>query len=264
MEVLSHGHVLAEGPRGLPDGSVLFSDVVAGGVHRIGPDGGAPETVIERRRGVGGLLPDASGGIVVTGRDLAVSDQQGELRTVLAVGGQVVEPGGPLDGAGGVLVGVLRYRPIAGEDPVPGEVWHLPVSGEPVILARDVVWPNGIGVSPDRATLYVSDFADSLVLAYERDGSGRRVFARSPRGSCDGLAVDAEGGVWTALGPGGGVARFAPDGSLSEIIEIPDEFVSSVSFAGPDLRDLLITTATSVLRGHAPVAGLAIPPAAFG
>ena len=35
------------------------------------------------------------------------------------------------DGAGGVLVGALRYRPMAGEAPVPGEVWHVPAGGEP-------------------------------------------------------------------------------------------------------------------------------------
>ena len=95
-----------------------------------------------------------------------------------------------------------------------------------------MLWPNGIGLSPDGATIYVSDFAESVVLAYDRDGGGRRVFARSPRGSCDGLAVDSEGGVWTALGPGAGIARFAPDGALAEIVELPDEFVSSVAFAG--------------------------------
>ena len=59
MEVLSHGYVLAEAPRELPDGSVLFSDAIAGGVHRIPAGGGPAEVVIEKRRGIGGLLPDS-------------------------------------------------------------------------------------------------------------------------------------------------------------------------------------------------------------
>jgi sugar lactone lactonase YvrE len=264
MEVLSHGHLLAEGPRELPDGSVLFSDVVAGGVFRIAPGGGAPEVVVEKRRGIGGLLPDASGRIVVTGRDLAVTGDGGELRTLLAPEGSTGLNDLTSDGEGGVLVGVLRFRPMAGEEPVPGEVWHVPASGEPSVLAEGVLWPNGIGISPDGTTIYVSDFAESLVLAYDRDGGGRRVFARAPRGSCDGLAVDTEGGVWTALGPGGGVARFGPDGAVQEILEIPGEFVSSVAFAGPELRELIVTTATSVLRTGAPVAGMPVAPASFG
>jgi gluconolactonase len=264
MEVLCHGYLLAEGPRELPDGSVLFSDAIAGGVHRVPAGGGDVEVVVAKRRGIGGLLRDASGGIVVTGRDLALATPDGELRTLFAPDGATGLNDLTSDGAGGVLVGALRYRPMAGEAPVAGEVWHVPTSGEPRVLAGDITWPNGIGIAPDGATVYVADFAESLVLAFDRDGGGRRVFARSPRGSCDGLAVDSEGGVWTALGPGAGLARFDPAGELQEIIEVPDEFVSSASFAGPKLRDLIITTATSVLRTSAPVSGLPVAPAAFG
>ena len=48
------------------------------------------------------------------------------------------------------------------------------------------------------------------------------------------------------------------------ILEVPTSFVSSVSFGGPELRDLLITTADNlaeperggtVFRAPAPVAG---------
>jgi sugar lactone lactonase YvrE len=133
--------------------------------------------------------------------------------------------------------------------------------GEPVVVAEGIDWPNGIGLSPDGATLYVADFHGARVLAFDREGGNRRVFAASPRGSCDGLAVDAEGGVWVALGPGAGIARFDAGGALIEIVEIPGAFVSSVSFAGTDLRDLLVTTADRVLRGTSPVAGLPVAPA---
>ena len=263
MDTLSTGHVLAEAPRGLPDGSVLFSDVVAGGVWRIPATGRRrPEVVIAKRRGVGGLLPHAGGGIVVSGRDLALIEPDGDTRSLFGPPGVTGVNDLSSDGEGGILVGALRFRPMAGEDPVPGEVWQVPAGGgEPRIVAGDVLWPNGIGLSPDGATLYVADFQAACVLAYDRDGGGRRVFAPSPRGSCDGLAVDAQGGVWVALGPGAGIGRLDATGRLVDIIELPGAFVSSVSFAGEDLCDLLVTTADRVLRGRSPVPGLAVPPA---
>lgn len=263
METLSKGHVLAEAPRGLPDGSVLFSDVVAGGVWRIPATGRSrPEVVVAKRRGVGGLLPHAGGGVVVSGRDLALVEPDGDTRSLLQPPGVSGINDVSSDGAGGVLAGALRFRPMAGEDPEPGEVWRVPAGGgEPEIVADGITWPNGIGLSPDGATLYVADFQEACILAFDRDGGGRRVFAASPRGSCDGLAVDAEGGIWVALGPGAGIGRLDAGGALIEIVEIPGAFVSSVCFAGPDLRDLLITTADRVLRMPAPVAGLPVPPA---
>ncbi|MGP0100330.1 MAG: SMP-30/gluconolactonase/LRE family protein [Solirubrobacteraceae bacterium] len=71
---------------------------------------------------------------------------------------------------------------------------------------------------------------------------------RSPRGSADGLAVDCDGGVWVALGEGGGVARFLPDGGLDDVVDLPASFVSSLSFGGSDMRDVLITTADNHVR----------------
>jgi len=85
------------------------------------------------------------------------------------------------------------------------------------------------------------------VLACTDDGFHRRVFARVPDGAPDGLAVDADGDVWVALGPGGGIARFTPDGELRERHDVPGaEFVSSVAFAGED--DLLVATAGALPR----------------
>ena len=75
------------------------------------------------------------------------------------------------------------------------------------------------------------------------------------------MAVDAQGGVWVALGPGAGIGRLDASGALVEIIDLPGAFVSSVSFAGDDLQDLLVTTADRVLRGRSPVPGLPVPPA---
>ena len=67
----------------------------------------------------------------------------------------------------------------------------------------------------------------------------------------------------------GGVARLHPDGRLDEIVELPASFVSSLSFGGPDMCEVLITTADNevepelggtLLRARSEVPGLALAP----
>ena len=70
MQRLSQGYGLVEGPTVEPDGSLVFSDVVRGGVHRLRPDGSV-EVVVEHRRGVGGIALHADGGHVVSGRNVS-------------------------------------------------------------------------------------------------------------------------------------------------------------------------------------------------
>jgi sugar lactone lactonase YvrE len=107
------------------------------------------------------------------------------------------------------------------------------------------------------------------VLALSPDGQEVRELCSSPRGSPDGLAVDAEGGVWVALGQGGAIGRFLPDGRLDELVAVPAQFVSSLCFGGPDMRDVLITTADNhvnpelggaLFRARSEIAGLALSP----
>lgn len=255
------GHVLVEGPRADVQGGVLFADVVAGGVWRW-TGGKRASAVLEGRRGIGGLVPHAKGGIVVTGRDVIVVGLRGDDRELLGLRGGMKGFNDLVtadDGA--LLVGALRFRPMAGEEPVSGEVWRVPPrrGGEPEVLLDGVFWPNGIGLAPDGATVYVSDFHTGEVLASAADGSARRTFAHVPDGTPDGLAVDADGDVWVALGPGGGIARFTPAGELRERHDVPGaEFVSSVAFAGDDL---LVATAGALLRAReVGVTGRAVPP----
>ncbi len=243
--------MLVEGPREDGQGGVLFSDVVAGGVWRWA--GGKRATaVLEGRRGVGGLVAHAKGGIVVTGRDVLVVGGRGEDRELLGLrGGMTGFNDLTTTDDGALLVGALRFRPLAGEEPVAGELWRVPPrrGGEPTVLLEGVIWPCGIGLSPDAGTVYAADRQTGEVLACAADGGDRRVFARVPDGAPDGLAVDADGDVWVALGPGGAVARFTPEGELRARHDVPGaELVSSVAFAGED--DLLVATAGALLRAR--------------
>ncbi len=62
-------------------------------------------------------------------------------------------------------------------------------------------------------------------------------------GMPDGLAVDGEGAIWVALFGGGKLHRYGPDGVLQERIPVPVRYPTSVAFAGPDLTDLVVTSA---------------------
>jgi gluconolactonase len=221
--------------------------------------------LLERRRGIGGMVTDSGGGLVVAGRDL-VRLKDGETRTLLEVDGAMGFNDLGTDSHGRVYAGVLRFHPFKGEQPVPGGLWALGGDlPEPREVTREIDWANGIGFSPEGDTLYASDYAHSHVLAWDVAGDGslsnRRVFAAAPAGSCDGLAMDEEGAVLVALGEGG-MARFRPDGTLDRTIEVPADFVTSLCFGGEDMRDLYITGVVggsgSLLRGRADVPGLPV------
>ncbi|MHA7649998.1 SMP-30/gluconolactonase/LRE family protein [Mycobacterium sp. ML4] len=250
-QVLWKSDGLLEAPRPLPDGSVLFADTTAGGVYRWSDEG--VSTVLDRRRGIGGIAVHAAGGLLVSGRDLAYAGPAG-LDTVWAPEGATGVNDLTVGPDGSVVAGVLRHHPRRGETAGPTELVQIAPDGATSILSRDMLWPNGIGYAADEQRLYVCEYAAARVRVIGPHGSS--VFAQAPRGECDGLAVDSAGGVWVALGSGCGVARFDSDGMLGDIIELPGRFVSSVAFAG---TQLYITTIGALLRMDVGVQGLRMP-----
>ena len=86
----------------------------------------------------------------------------------------------------------------------------------------------------------------------------------------DGLTVDAEGYVWSAQPMFGRLARYAPNGKLERVIELPVSRGTSVMFGGPDLATLYVTTMRATLSdaqlAEEPLAGslLALRPGVKG
>ncbi|TPL97834.1 SMP-30/gluconolactonase/LRE family protein [Mesorhizobium sp. B2-3-11] len=107
---------------------------------------------------------------------------------------------------------------------------------------------NGPAFSPDNRRLYFSDTVGHRILRYELDDSGsisgRRVFFAFANndGMPDGLAVDSAGNVWCALYGGSKVVCIDPKGTLRRSLYLPATFVTSLCFAGPDLKTLCVTT----------------------
>ena len=120
---------------------------------------------------------------------------------------------------------------------------------------------NGLGWSPDDRLMYHVDTPRRRIDVYEFDpvggavGGRRAAFPVAPEhGRPDGLAVDADGGVWVALWGGAAVQRYSAEGRLDARLELPVNQVTSCCFGGPDLSTLYVTSAA---RGaeHEPLAG---------
>ncbi|PXX71589.1 gluconolactonase [Nocardia tenerifensis] len=244
---------LLEAPLVEPGGGVVFSNVTGGGVFRYAES--RLSTVLESRRGIGGLARHADGGLIVTGRDVSYA-RGGVHRTILAVDGATGFNDVTVGADGSLYVGVLRHNPQRGEAVVPSEVLRIDPAGVVTTVASNILWPNGLGFAPDGETLYVCEYSARRVLAV-RDGR-TTLFATAPAGECDGLAVDSDGGVWVALGSASAIARFTADGALDARIDLPGGFVSSLAFEGDALY---VTTAGAVLRENVDRIGLPVPEA---
>jgi D-xylonolactonase len=122
--------------------------------------------------------------------------------------------------------------------------------GTATVLDDGITLSNGLGFSPDGRTLYFTDTMERTIHRYDVDVAtglvhDRRVFVAVPRteGLPDGLAVDAEGFVWSAQWYAGEVVRYDPDGRVERRLAVPAQQVSSVAFGGAELADLYVTSA---------------------
>ena len=131
-----------------------------------------------------------------------------------------------------------------------GKLYLIRRDGTAAVLDEGIALSNGLGFSPDGRVLYFTDTMDRKIYAYDVDVdtvlvSNRRAFVTVPReeGLPDGLEVDADGYIWSALWYGGEIVRYDPEGTVERRIRVPAQQVSSIAFGGADLNELYITTA---------------------
>ena len=278
MEQLATGYGLIEGPVWDPRRGLLFSDVENGGVYCLSP-AGAITTVVEHRRGIGGMALHADGGLVVSGRNVAYKPPGGATTVVLLDRDASIVGFNDLttDTRGRVYVGSLGVSPFdasAHESARTGWLHVIDVDGSSRRLADGITLSNGLGFSPDGKRLYHSDSRAGIVGVYDVAADGtvgpRRTFARLDSGVPDGLVVSVDGAVWIAAAYGGAVVVFDADGKERERIACSLPMVTSVCFGGDDLRDLYVVTGSrngpsencgSIFRTRVEVPGLPLHPA---
>jgi D-xylonolactonase len=153
------------------------------------------------------------------------------------------------DPRGRLLSGTCHFDPARSEYPL-GKLLSVDRNGDVSILDEGFALANGLGFSPDNRTLYFTDSARREIYAYDykeetSEVRNRRSFVRVPdsEGLPDGLTVDAEGYVWSAQWFGGCLCRYDPDGKIERRFPVPALQTSSLTFGGPDLTDVFITSA---------------------
>jgi gluconolactonase len=112
-----------------------------------------------------------------------------------------------------------------------------------VTTAAENLNANGINLSPDERTLYVTN--GPKIVAFDVEGPGklanRRDFATLQAGGAgDGMAVDSGGRLYVRSGPG--VQVFDKTGRYLGLIPTPRDVIS-VTIAGPDRRTLYVSGA---------------------
>jgi len=250
VETLAEGYVLIEGPRVDSKNNLWFSDI-DGGVFRRSPDGKIKQ-FLKDRKWVGGLAINADGRVIASGHGgLVIFDPETEKQDVILdkVDGlpnlafNDIQP----DDDGGLYLGAIDPAAQLLGKAGPSPIVHLTTSGKARRVAEGTMIANGIGMSLDRKTLYQVETLEG-VLAFDRapDGSlsNKRLHIQHPYS--DGLAVDSQDGIWIACSIDFSIKRFTSDGKLDKRIEVPVQFVTSLVFGGPDLKDIYIVTGSAI------------------
>jgi sugar lactone lactonase YvrE len=247
FEVLATGYCFLEAPR-VAGEHVWFTDLLLGGVHRFSP-GGQIDTFLPDRHHVGGLAVNADGRIICGGPGGLVwlDPATGRSGVLLdAIDGQPFTGANDFiaDGRGGLYMGTLSKGADYSQEPQLTQLYRVDADLKVTKLSDELKFSNGIGLSPDGKRLYHNE---SLLGVFVYDVLAGGMLANkalfNPREDGDGLAVDAEGGVWIAHFASAELARYLPDGSVDRRIAMPHKAVSSVAFGGPDWCDIYVTTA---------------------
>ena len=138
--------------------------------------------------------------------------------------------------------------------------YRMDFSGGLTELFDGVGNSNGLDWSPDGKILYYNDtptgHTDRFVFSNGVLSDRREVIAYSA-GLPDGMTIDADGNLWTALWGAGMVVCVEPEsGRIIDSIQLPVSQVACCAFAGSDLKTLVITTAAhGVMLRDEPLAG---------
>lgn len=247
--------VIGEAPLWHPlEKRLYWIDISTGHLFRYDPARDYHEK-IWKGEAIGGFTIQINGELLLFGeRGSIYIWKEGQLKTVLKE--LPAERDGRFndviaDPQGRVFCGTM---PTLSTDENPGHfgrLFRLDPDGSLTLLLEGINISNGMGFTLDSTGFYHTDSENYLISLFDYEQAtgcitNRRSFVRvrEEDGSPDGLTVDAEGYVWSALWGGSCVVRYTPDGQEERRITFPNaRDITSLTFGGEYYRDLYVTTA---------------------
>lgn len=281
--IIADGLRFPEGPVAMPDGSVILVEIEAGRITRVRPDG-RKETVAEPGGGPNGLamgpddklyccnnggfgwidrpgmlFPHGAAADYAGGRIERIDIETGAVETLYKDGDFGCILRGPndivFDAHGGFWFSdhgktMPRARDVTGIFYARADGSHL----EEVVFPSEN--PNGIGLSPDGATLYAAETWTCRLMAFPVIAPGKVDLAGGinpgtplfrPAGYkfFDSLAVEAGGNICVATIGESGITVISPAGEQVDFVPTPDVFTTNICWGGDDLRTAYVTLSST-------------------
>ena len=257
IQRMTAGHVLATGllfgeaPR-WHAGELWFSDMHAQHVMRLARDGRL-HTVVSVPRDPSGLgwLPDGQL-LIVSMRDRRLLRWNGSTLVEHADLSRLARhPCNDMvvDSQGRAYVGNFGFDKWGGATPCGASLICVEPDGQARLVADDLAFPNGSVITPDGKTLIVAESYGARLTAFtvheNGDLGGRRSWAEVPYdGVPDGICLDTDGCIWSALPRSKECIRLREGGEITHRIEL-EQGAFACMLGGPGGDTLYVMTAAS-------------------
>lgn len=253
-ERVATGMVYVDGLTWSRDGFLVFSDALRKTVYRLDPTG-PPKPTEENRNGAEGLAYDAQFRLYLCEPALhrvVRMDRRGKAE-VLAEAYQGKKFNGPND------IVVRKDGNVYFTDPafVSGKetreldyngIYRITPKGELEVVAKWTTRPNGITVSGDGKSLFVTDSDRRTLVAFDLDGKGaasnqRDLFGKIP-GIPGGIRTDVNGRFYIAAK---GLGVYTREGKLVHTF-LPTEVITNCTFGDSDMETLYASARKAVYK----------------
>ena len=265
-QVWPGGALLGEGTVWIEEEQALYwVDIKGRLVHRYHPESGGqkswpvPEEIgclIPRK--TGGFIAGLQSGLAIIDLDTGDIDKLGFPENDIP-GNRIND--GKADPAGRIWLGTMDNA----EREKTGALYRIDADLSCHQMDKNYAITNGPAFSPDGTILYHTDTLKKIIYAFDLDEDGNinnkreHIRIADDAGYPDGMNTDAEGFLWVGHYNGWRITRFAPDGSIDRVIEMPVGACTNIAFGGPDLETLYVSTAAKQLDAEAlarqPLAG---------
>lgn len=237
---------LGEGARAHGDGFVAV-DLLAGRLLRVQDH--TVSTLLTLDVPLGAVAPRVDGGwIAAAGVGIALLEDDGSLQWLAEP--EAAAPvamrmnDGVADPHGRFWAGSMPYDGTPGA----GSLYRVDPDLSVTRVLGGLSIPNGPAFDATGSVMYLADSARGLIQRYavdidSGDLAAPTTFVELDGVAPDGMVVDADGFLWSALWGGSRLHRYAPDGALAEVVAVPATQPTSVALSAGPRAEMLITTA---------------------